>query len=280
VIATPLMLLAAATCGQILSRRIHIPFALPWRLAQAAVAVTIVLPGAWGLTVDATLAGWLGALLLIEVALVTTYKRRDPTLSQLARPNTGFWSLPIVAVAAPAALPAAVLYETISHLQLGWHLKAWRAQAPRTTLTAGSRILDYLPVAVAGVGLLLNMNGFAVPSRLQALPAVAALPLGVVGFFLLGTALPAYLPDRGRLRTLLPSTWAVRFGPAAAVLIAAAGGVAVPAWVAVAVSSPAAFITLAWARMFHGDTDAAWTRLLITLIGAAALTPLLLWVAR
>jgi hypothetical protein len=218
---------------------------------------------------------------MAAVGLGTLLLRRGMTTAPAvasAVSNSGFWSIPLAgACSVPPARPSPC--STTSSRPPGdcSVTKTLRAYAPSRPC-GRSAAVDYLPQAafLAGFGL---RACFSPPPVGEVLPA-AGVVVGVVGFFLLGMAMPRRLPTRQDWRDALPAV-ALGFGVASCLCLAVrAAGVEVPAavWVLALAPSPFSVVSMAGLYGYRRAQTAAIPLLTVPL--AVALIPTAAWLGR
>jgi predicted permease len=238
--------------------------------SQLAVSALLALLAGWALPrVGIALVAVFAALVVAEVvAFALAARRLPPEQVPSVFSNTGFWAYPVVtALVGPHALPLAVVYDILSSWRAGpiaWVLRR-TAPTPQTRRTA---LVDYLPTAAFGAGLVLKLVA-APPDVPWQQPTAAA--LGLYGFALLGLSLPDRLPSRRQLlagsRILL-----YRMGlPVAALGLLVVAGVDVPAVGWVLATAPSLFSPLTFARMYGYDPRSAAVGVVVTVPTAVVL---------
>jgi predicted permease len=274
-------LLVAFALGLPAGRAFPGAFRLLFRAQLAALTSTLALFVGWSASFGATALTGLGVLLGGEVAalgLGTLLLHRGMTTAPAVASsvsNSGFWSIPVAgALFGPAGAAFAVLYDVVSVPRAVLVTKTLRAYAPCRP-SGRSAAVDYLPQAalVTGLGLRALSNP---PAVVDLLPA-AGVAVGVVGFFLLGMAMPQCLPVRADWRDALPAV-ALRFGVTTSLCLAfQVGGVDVPAAVWVLALAPSPFSVVSMGNLYgYGKTQTAAIPLL-TVPLAVALVPVAAW---
>lgn len=219
-------LLVAFALGLPAGRAFPGAFRLLFRAQLAALTSTLALFVGWSASFGATALTGLGVLLGGEVAalgLGTLLLHRGMTTAPAVASsvsNSGFWSIPVAgALFGPAGAAFAVLYDVVSVPRAVLVTRTLRAYAPCRP-SGRSAVVDYLPQAalVTGLGLRALSNP---PAVVDLLPA-AGVAVGVVGFFLLGMAMPQCLPVRADWRDALPAV-ALRFGVTTSLCLAFQG---------------------------------------------------------
>ena len=259
-------------------------FRLLFRGQLVLLTSTLALVVGWSLPLGATAATGLIVLLTAEVAALgfgTLLLRKGRTTAPAvasAASNSGFWSIPVAgALFGPAGAAFAVLYDVASVPRGLLVTRTLRAYAPFRP-SGRSAAVDYLPqiALLAGFGL---RAWFSPPPVGDVLPA-AGVVVGVVGFFLLGMAMPRRLPTGRDWSDALPAV-ALRFGVASSLCLAVrAAGVEVPAavWVLALAPSPFSVVSMAGLYGYRRAQTAAIPLLTVPL--AVALVPTAAWLGR
>ncbi len=256
-------------------------FGLLFRAQLVVLSSTIALLTGWSVSLSGQALGAVGVLVLAEVAAIgvgaALLRRRvlSPPVVASCASNSGFWSIPVAAALfGPAGAAFAAFYDVVAvprPLLVMHTLRRHASVAP----SRRSAVTDYLPQLSLVVGLLLRLY-LPEPAMVSWLPALG-LAVGVVGFLLLGMAMPVELPRLSHFRAALPVV-PLRFGVAsAACALSKAAGLELPAAAWVLALAPSPFAVVSLSRLYGYGREEAAAIPLLTVPVAVALVPAVTW---
>jgi predicted permease len=279
------LLACAFLAGFVLRERLERGYRTIYRTQALVLGGPLGFIAGWTFQASASSLVTLIALLATELTVITlavrltALDRISPVHAVSATSNSGFWSIPIAGTLfGPSGAAFAIVYDIIGVLRPLLMVRILRKSAPEPP-SRTSALADYAPDAALLIGLGLNIIGHA-PDVVRNVLSVMAVALGLVGFALLGAAMPDRPPRKANFLAALPVI-PLRFAaPVTMCLILRAFGIDVPSAAWVIALAPPAFRIVALARLYGYERAAATAIPLIAVPLAAALVPVAAVLAR
>ncbi len=279
------LLATAFLVGFLLRDRLETGYRTIFRAQAVIVGIPLSFVAGWTFETRASSLVTLLALLATELAVITAAVRlaaRDhlsPVHAVSATSNSGFWSIPIAGTLfGPAGAAFAIVYDIVGFIRPLLILRTLRRSAPEPPSRA-SALADYAPDAALAIGFILG--ALAEPPELaRDVLSLFAVGLGLIGFALLGAAMPDRVPDKSNFVAALPVVPLRFVAPLTTCLVLRAIGVEVPAGAWVIALAPPAFRIVSLARLYGYERASATAIPLISVPIAAALVPLAAFLAR
>jgi predicted permease len=276
---------AAFLVGFIFRDRLERRYRLIYRGQALLIGAPLGFIAGWTFETRASSLLTLLALLATELAVIAfavrlaTVDRISPVHAVSATSNSGFWAIPIAGTLfGPNGAAFAIVYDIIGVLRPLLILRILRKSAPEPP-SRTSALADYSPDAALLIGLVLRVLTQP-PELARDVISIMAIGLGLIGFALLGAAMPDHAPRTPDFVAALPVIPLRFLAPVTTCLILRAVGVDVPAGAWVIALAPPAFRIVALARLYGYERAGATAIPLIAVPIAAGLVPVAAFLAR
>jgi hypothetical protein len=200
---------AAFLVGFIFRDRLERRYRLIYRGQALLIGAPLGFIAGWTFETRASSLLTLLALLPTELAVIAfavrlaTVDRISPVHAVSATSNSGFWAIPIAGTLfGPNGAAFAIVYDIIGVLRPLLILRILRKSAPEPP-SRTSALADYAPDAALLIGLVLGVLTQP-PELARDVLSIMAIGLGLIGFALLGAAMPDHPPRTPDFVAALP----------------------------------------------------------------------------